>query len=49
MTKESKWVCTRLAMTAATERAVPAKFIKIEGEYNPADILTKSLPVGAFK
>ena len=25
------------------------KFVKTEGELNPADMLTKPLPVGAFK
>ena len=42
-------VCTRLGMTRYYEACGASKFIKIEDEYNPADMLTKPLPVGAFK
>ena len=49
MTKVSKWVCTRLAMTRYYEACGAGKFVKIEGEHNPADLLTKPQPVGAFK
>ena len=49
VTKESKRVCTRLAMTRYYEECGAGKFVKIEGEHNPADMLTKPLPVGAFK
>ena len=49
VSKESKWVCTRLAMTRYYETCGAGRFVKIEGELNPADMLTKPLPEGAFK
>ena len=49
VSKESKWVCTRLAMTRYYETCGAGKFVKIEGELNPADMLTKPLLEGAFK
>ena len=36
-------------MTRYYETCGAGKFVKIEGELNPADMLTKPLPVGAFK
>ena len=42
-------MCTRLAMTRYYEACGAGKFVKIEGEHNPADMLTKPLPVGALK
>ena len=43
VSKESKWVCTRLAMTRAYEANSTGKFVHVGTHDNPADLLTKPL------
>jgi len=43
VSKESKWVCTRLAMTRSYEANSAGKFVHVGTNDNPADLLTKPL------
>jgi hypothetical protein len=48
VSKESKWVCTRLAMTRAYEANSTGKFVHVGTHDNPSDILTKPLTGAKF-
>ena len=46
---DSKWVCTRLAMTRYYQTSVTGTFTHIAGTLNTSDMLTKPLKTGPFK